>query len=258
MSTTLVVITSKKNNAAIRETPDGTIVTFNGKAKIDLHERDEKDDEIIENITKSENLNYLQSVFPSILELEPVVIKLDHPDDNANATEKETLIMTDSYNNCYLTFRKPVISKKNFFEKNYKPGGMCSLKEMKRHPEWKDEYAKRIEVRKMHMCKSCKRKWMKGCCKNYSQENRVMIKMVIGWNTDLEHENFELEFIEKHVFFCKDLSISIFDMYDAFKDWFKSTYPAKKIPGTYSFSKELRNANIDSKNGILQDVALKF
>jgi hypothetical protein len=69
-----------------------------------------------------------------------------------------------------------------FFEKNYKSGGMCPFREMKAHPEWKDEYANRIETKKIHICKSCKQKWMKGCCKDYSRENRVMWKMVIGWH----------------------------------------------------------------------------
>ena len=32
------------------------------------------------------------------------------------------------------------------------------------------------------MCKSCKGKAHKGCCSEYSSNNRVMIKMVIGWS----------------------------------------------------------------------------
>jgi hypothetical protein len=192
MSTTLVVITSKKNNVAITKTGDGTVISFNGEAKIDLHKRDEKDDEIIKNMIECEsleerfqkNLNYLENLFPSIRNLEKVVIKFEYPDDNADTTEEDSLIMTDRYNNTFLTFGNPVISEEDFFEKNYKPGGMCPFGEMKAHPEWKNEYADRIETKKVHMCKSCKQKWAKDCCKDYSRENRVMWKMVIGW-----HEN---------------------------------------------------------------------
>ena len=33
--------------------------------------------------------------------------------------------------------------------------GMCSWKEMKQNPEWKDEYENNLEIKKVHMCKSC-------------------------------------------------------------------------------------------------------
>src|SRR3984885_3856939 len=36
--------------------------------------------------------------------------------------------------------------KENFFKKNYKPGGICSLKKMRNHPEWRDEYEDKLET----------------------------------------------------------------------------------------------------------------
>ena len=70
----------------------------------------------------------------------------------------------------------------DFFEKNYKKGGMYALEDMKRHPEWIPEYRKCIEVKRMNMCKSCNNSAHKGCCANYDYNNRTMKTMVIGWH----------------------------------------------------------------------------
>ena len=67
----------------------------------------------------------------------------------------------------------------DFIERNYKPGGMCSLKEMKSHPEWKNEYRNKLEVKKVNICKS-RKKCTKGCCRNYRPTNRKVLLMVIG------------------------------------------------------------------------------
>ena len=53
---------------------------------------------------------------------------------------------------------------------------------MKRHPEWMPKYRYKITTSRMHICKSCKQKWVKKCCNSYSQENRSMLTMVIGWH----------------------------------------------------------------------------
>jgi hypothetical protein len=68
----------------------------------------------------------------------------------------------------------------SFLEKNYKRWGMYPLREMKKHPEWRKEYRNMLEVKRINICKSCKKRWLKGCCINYSQTNRVQIMMVIG------------------------------------------------------------------------------
>jgi hypothetical protein len=71
----------------------------------------------------------------------------------------------------------------DFLSRNYQQGGMMSLKEMKRHPEWKQEYECNIDIKRIHICKSCNKRSFKGCCSEYSTRNRVMLKMVIGWST---------------------------------------------------------------------------
>ena len=69
------------------------------------------------------------------------------------------------------------ISKKSFFERNFKRGGMMPIKEMRRHPEWKDKYLDDAELKDIHMCKSCPNRSYSGCCPEYSAKNRKKIRM---------------------------------------------------------------------------------
>ena len=78
-----------------------------------------------------------------------------------------------------LTIEKP---QHIFLEKYYK-SGMMPLKEMKRHPEWNEEYKRHIEIKKLQICKSCNKKSLKGCCSSYSVSNRSVLTMVIGWSS---------------------------------------------------------------------------
>jgi hypothetical protein len=71
-----------------------------------------------------------------------------------------------------------------FLSKHYNEGGMISLKEIRKNPEWKQENEKELEIKLVHICKSCGKKANKHCCSNYHSNNRVKIKMVIGWSTD--------------------------------------------------------------------------
>ena len=70
----------------------------------------------------------------------------------------------------------------SFFEKNYKKGGICSLSKMIRHDEWTDEYRNLVKTGKVHICKSCRKKWLKGCCEQYARDNRIQLVMVIDWH----------------------------------------------------------------------------
>ena len=69
-----------------------------------------------------------------------------------------------------------------YLEAYFKKGGMCSLKKISRHPEWKTKYRDEIETKKLNICKSCEQRWIKGCCENYSRTNRTIWVMVIGWH----------------------------------------------------------------------------
>jgi len=82
---------------------------------------------------------------------------------------------------CY-EFSRCVKVSSDFFSVNYTKGGVIPIKEVRNHPEWKPEYEKLVQVKRVHMCKSCKSKAQKGCCPLYSPKNRVMIKVIVGWS----------------------------------------------------------------------------
>ena len=69
-----------------------------------------------------------------------------------------------------------------FFETNYKRGGMYPLVDMRQHPEWIPGYRKHVEVKRITICRSCKKRSIKECCPEYSSKNRTMQTMVIGWH----------------------------------------------------------------------------
>ncbi|OZJ01572.1 hypothetical protein BZG36_05778, partial [Bifiguratus adelaidae] len=46
----------------------------------------------------------------------------------------------------------------------------------------------------------------------------------------ISSNNYGLKFIQEHIRSCEGTSILVSDVYDAFKDWFKSAYPGKRIP----------------------------
>ena len=72
----------------------------------------------------------------------------------------------------------------DFFEKNFKRGGMMPIKEMKRHPEWETQYIGQVSLKDFNMCKSCTKRAFSGCCPEYSASNRIKVRMVLGWHQD--------------------------------------------------------------------------
>ena len=59
---------------------------------------------------------------------------------------------------------------------------MIPFKQVKNNPEWKKEYEVDVVIKRVHICKSCRNKARKGCCPNYSSENRSMVTMIMGWS----------------------------------------------------------------------------
>ena len=78
----------------------------------------------------------------------------------------------------------------DFMLLHYMEGGMIPIKEVKRNPEWRAEYAGHLTIKRVNMCKSCNNVAHKGCCSGYSARNRVMIKMVIGWSANVCTQKF--------------------------------------------------------------------
>ena len=90
--------------------------------------------------------------------------------------------LTNSFRD--FTIKQP---DEDFLERNYQKSGMILLKEMKKHPEWKEEYRNNIGIKRIQICKSCSKRWLKDCCSEYRRDNRTMLKMVIGWSKNLRY-----------------------------------------------------------------------
>jgi len=118
-------------------------------------------------------------------------------DKVVDSEKKEVLISPLGFGLTSQAYKAEPITgfRKNYLERAYKKEAkfftiyykedeesMCSWKEMKKHPEWKDEYGNNLNVKNVHMCRSCKKKWKSGCCEEYSQTNKTTWKMVIGWS----------------------------------------------------------------------------
>jgi len=71
----------------------------------------------------------------------------------------------------------------NFMDTYYieAEGAICSFKDMKVLPGWKNEYRYNLNTKYIQMCKSCKHKSKSGCCDEYGITNRSQKMMVIGY-----------------------------------------------------------------------------
>ena len=144
----------------------------------------EKDDKLVttKNITKRvhaiDNYHYCQgSIIHKKHEVAPMPIHLK------SIIINNTIINNYSYTESpgqYLNTRTDA-SHSGFLEKNYNRGGMCPLVNMRQHPEWVPGYRKHVEVKRITICKSCRSRFIKGCCPEYSSNNKMMQTMVIGW-----------------------------------------------------------------------------
>ncbi len=71
-----------------------------------------------------------------------------------------------------------------YLETHFKKGGMCPIKQFSKHAGWKKEYKNLIETRRMDICKSCHKRWLKGCCHGYGRNNRTQWVMVVDWHEE--------------------------------------------------------------------------
>lgn len=98
------------------------------------------------------------------------------PDDIEKYIDRRVM---DAFTELTIKFEQ---KSKDFFERNFKRGGMMPIKEMRKHPEWKKKYLDDAELKDIHMCKSCPDRSYSGCCPEYSATNRKKVRMVIGWH----------------------------------------------------------------------------
>ncbi len=60
-------------------------------------------------------------------------------------------------------------------------GEIMSIKQLTQHPMYTKSFRDKIITRNMHICKCCNKKYLKGCCENYSLKKRSTRLMVLGW-----------------------------------------------------------------------------
>ncbi len=101
---------------------------------------------------------------------------------NANTIHNVHTIQNNFANLCVSSTTSIDTAAQCYLETYFKRGGMCPLKKVSRHPEWKTAYKDKIETKKVDICKSCEKRWLKGCCDKYSRANRTIWVMVIGWH----------------------------------------------------------------------------
>ena len=178
---TIVKLDVCEDNTSVEDYKDKTGVYFLDENTLILGDEDNN----IYLVFRKEEDEFVKHVAETIhvmgtyeYDIESVIHKRHEP-ARIPAHLRPLIVINNTINN-FSTLK--ISEEENFFEKNYKRGGMCFLKDMKSHPEWMDEYKDRVQVKRVNICKSCRRKAKKGCCKYYSAENRVMLMMVIGWH----------------------------------------------------------------------------
>lgn len=72
----------------------------------------------------------------------------------------------------------------SYLDTYFTKGGTIPIKQLSRHPEWKKAYRDIVTTRNIDICKSCQKRFLKGCCANYSKTNRTTHVMVIGWHEE--------------------------------------------------------------------------
>jgi hypothetical protein len=80
---------------------------------------------------------------------------------------------------------KPLLleNKKEYMHNiNHKEVEIIPLKELRKNPGWRKENEKELEIKLIHICKSCGKKANQGCCSDYHANNRTKIKMVLDWH----------------------------------------------------------------------------
>jgi len=94
----------------------------------------------------------------------------------------------------YCDVRRPVFSGvtsddvDKFLAKYYKKDvdGVVSIKDVKRKPDYSDEYRGFFNIKQIPLCNRCGKKWRKGCCVDYGYESKTAPRvMVLGWTSDV-------------------------------------------------------------------------
>ena len=69
----------------------------------------------------------------------------------------------------------------------------------------------------------------------------------------LTRNNYQLIFIKRFVHAVSGSRTAITELYEMFKDWFKRSYPVKRVVDLEVFTAELSNEGFQNKDGIIDN-----
>ena len=138
---------------------------------------------VTENITKLIHVMNKLRLTPGCIvykKTEPAKVP-PHIKVNLNFIHQSAETINNNFSNIDISSQN-IDTVQKYLETYFHKGGMCSLKQLSRHPEWNVAYRNKVKTCKINICKSCYKKWLLGCCTNYNRNNRTMWVMVVGWH----------------------------------------------------------------------------
>ena len=89
----------------------------------------------------------------------------------------------------------------------------------------------------------CSSAFMYLLCKRYHERQQFHVPQIILDTTEdfITRNNYQLQFIQRFVCVVPGCNTAITEIYEMFKDWFKRSYPGKRIPDLELFATELAN-----------------
>jgi phage/plasmid-associated DNA primase len=103
-------------------------------------------------------------------------------------------------------------------------------------------------------------------CRRYREwvhnENMLLnIPDVIKTVTEnyITYNNYQLRFIKKFLHHVNGSTMAASDIYESFKEWFRKSYPGKKVQDFEKFTKEMSNEGyLDDGDGTIRDVFMSY
>lgn len=113
---------------------------------------------------------------------------------------------------------------------------------------------------------NCTSAFMYLLCRRYSEwvnyENMLMnVPCIIKKVTDeyITKNNYQLRFIKNFLHPLKGSSVAAAEIYEMFKEWFRKSYPGKRVQDFEIFAKEVSDEGYkEDGNGIVNDVFVSY
>lgn len=129
-----------------------------------------------------------------------------------------------------------------------------------------DEYSHIIDYKVENELLTYRSAFMYLLCKRFYEwkeyENMALNVPDIVRNTTREYitrNNYPLRFITNYIHSVEGNSIYINEIYECYKDWFKNSYPSKKVDDLERFKKEVQDEGYKCDNrGLISDIFISY